>query len=63
MCQVTPSFRRCSLLGLQVVVLPLDLRVERRRLAAALGLPPSRVALAPPGHLKDLCGYPGEASQ
>ncbi|GAB4817431.1 hypothetical protein N2152v2_004477 [Parachlorella kessleri] len=41
-----------------VAVLNLVQRVDRRKLAAALGLAPSKLTLAPAEQLPQLCGYP-----
>eukprot|EP00887_Chlorella_sp_A99_P005384 scaffold1.g5384.t1 len=42
----------------QVAVLPLELRVAWRKLAAALGVRARRLAMAPADRLCQLCGYP-----
>jgi hypothetical protein len=43
----------------QVLVLPLEARVNERQLAALLHTSRSRVKLAPAGALVQLCGYTG----
>lgn len=43
----------------QVLVLPLEARVDERRLAALLHTGRNRVRLAPAGALPELCGYTG----
>ena len=44
---------------MQVLVLPLEARVNERQLAALLHTSRSRVKLAPAGALVQLCGYTG----
>ena len=52
----------CSVIALQVLVLPLMSRVDERRLAALLHTGRSRVRLAPSAALPELCGYTGAPS-
>lgn len=49
-------------LGMQVVVVLMQDRVDRRRLAQVLGVRAAGVRLAPLEELPLICGFPGETA-